>query len=113
MGREEAQRLLTEVYREVDEGKALRRTNKALRRQGIDPPMDVQYTAEPVVADVEGGLGVFLQADILIYNEFPELEQCVATFEDELWRLVERRLEKALRRWVRRQRAEERAARPG
>lgn len=100
MDRDEAQRILTDTYRALDEGKVLRRTHKALRKQGIDPPIDVQYAAEPVVHEVPGGLGVFLQADILIYNEFPELDRCVQTFEDELWRLLEPRLEKALRRWA-------------
>lgn len=98
---EVAQRLLTEAYSEVDEGKALRRTHKSLRKQGIDPPIDVQYTAQPVVAETPDGLGVFVQADILIYNEFPELEDCVDAFERQLWGLIEPRLEKAVRGWIR------------
>src|SRR5688500_5866177 len=52
---ETAQELLAKSYGELDEGKLLRRTNKALRKADIDPPMDVQYVAEPAVAEFEDG----------------------------------------------------------
>src|SRR5688572_11052741 len=58
MPAEEAQGLLQEAYGEIDEGKLLRRTNKELRRRGIDPPMDVQYVAEPAVQRFSDGLGI-------------------------------------------------------
>jgi hypothetical protein len=102
MPREEAHGIVQESYAEIDEGKLLRRTNKLLRRRGIDPPMDVQYTAEPRVEHVRGGLGVTLGADILIYEQFPELDDCVAAFEDALEDLLMPRVEKRVRRWLKR-----------
>ena len=97
---DEAQRLLTEAYRGIDEGKLLRRTHKELRKQGIDPPLDVQYTAEPRVERFDDGLGITLGADILIYDAFPELDDCRDTFEAALNDLLMERLEKVLKKWL-------------
>ena len=101
----EAEAMLAEAYSEIDEGKALRRTNKALRRKGIDPPMDVQYAAEPHAEETPDGIEVHLHPDILIYNEFPELDDCVDTFEDMLAELLFARLKKKVHRWQKRQTA--------
>lgn len=97
----DAQRILSEAYRSLDEGRLLRRTNRELRRRGIDPPMDVQYVAEPKVEMFSEGLGVGLGADILVYNEFPEMEACVDAFETVLADLLLGKVEDAVKRWNR------------
>jgi hypothetical protein len=102
MRRSDAQRLLQEAYASIDEGKLLRRTNKTLRRAGIDPPIDVQYVAEPAVRMFADGLGITLGCDILIHEEFPELEDCVEAFEASLQELLMDRLEKAVKAWGKR-----------
>lgn len=96
--------MLAAAYAEIDEGKLLRRVNKRLRAAAIDPPNDVQYVAEPHVEADRGGLVVHLHPNILIYAEFPELEDCVAAFEATLGELLAKRLAKRTRRWQRRRR---------
>lgn len=100
MPREDAERLLREAYAKIDEGKLLRRTNKELRRRGIDPPMDVQYVAEPLVQVYGDGLGISLGVDIMIYEEFPQMQDCIDAFEASLSDLLMGRLEKAAKAWA-------------
>lgn len=102
MPREAAQRLLTDAYRGLDEGKILRLTHKLLRRRGIDPPLDVQYVADPAVEEVPEGLGIRLGTDILVYDEFPEMDDCLEAFEDALNDLLLARLDKMIRGWNKR-----------
>lgn len=102
MPRQEAARLLTEAYAKVNAGKVVRRTTRRAREAGYEPPFDVAYVAEPAVADFEGGLGVSLGADILLYDEFRGWRQCLGFFEDEVGQALMARLEKSVRRWLRR-----------
>lgn len=104
MTADEARSMLAAAYAEIDEGKLLRRVNKRLRAAGIDPPNDVQYVAEPHVEADRAGLGVHLHPNILIYEEFPELESCVRAFEAALGELLAKRLEKRIRQWQRNRR---------
>ena len=99
MPRSEAERLLAEAYAGIDEGKLLRRTHKELRRRGIDPPMDVQYVAEPAVVRYRDGLGISMGTDILVYEEFPEMDACVDAFEAVLTEALLEGLEKRIRKW--------------
>jgi hypothetical protein len=100
MPREEAERLLREAYGGIDEGKLLRRTNKELRRRGIDPPMDVQYVAEPAVQRFADGLGISLGCDIMIYEPFPEMDACTDAFEDMLNEILVKQLRKLSAKWL-------------
>jgi hypothetical protein len=77
----------------------LRRVHKELRRKDIDPPTDVQYVAEPHVERHEGRFEVCLHPDILIYDEFPEMDDCLDTFEDVLNEMLAQRLEKGVKKW--------------
>jgi hypothetical protein len=99
MAPDEAQRILAEAYSSIDEGKLLRRTNKLLRKRNIDPPNDVQYVAAPALAPSREGLGIVLGCDILIYDEFPELDDCVDAFEETLNDLLMPRIFKAVEKW--------------
>lgn len=101
MSEAEAQRILSEAYRSLDAGHLLRRTNRELRRRGIDPPMDVEYVAEPHIETYPEGRGVSLGADILVYSQFPEMEACLDAFESALANLVVQRVERAVKRWER------------
>lgn len=102
MPRQVAESILAQAYASIDEGKLLRRTNKLLRKRDIDPPMDVQYVAEPAVQEFEDGLGITLGCDILIYEPFPEMDRCIDAFEETLDDLLMKRVEKAVRAWGRR-----------
>lgn len=94
---EQAQELLREAYASIPEGKLLRKTLKEQRVAGLDPPLDVQYVAEPRVVQYGDGIGVELNADILVYDDFPEAEDCLTVFEQVLSEALVERLEKALR----------------
>lgn len=99
MSVQDAESILAQAYAAVDDGKVLRLAHKILRRNDIDPPTDVQYVAEPHVEATDAGLEVCLHPDILIYDEFPEMEDCVAAFEGALAEQLAKRLEKSVRRW--------------
>lgn len=100
MTMDEATLLLSEEYQKIDDGKLLRTVHKELRRKDIDPPTDVQYTAQPHVEEHEGHLEVCLHPDILIYDEFPEMDDCVDTFEDVLNEMLAKRLGKRVKKWT-------------
>lgn len=105
MSEADAAGLLAEAYQEIDDGKLLRRVHKELRRKDIDPPTDVQYVAEPHVERRGARYEVCLHPDILIYDEFPEMDDCLDTFEDTLNAMLAKRLEKRVKEWRRRERA--------
>src|SRR5688572_29317425 len=100
MTEEEATSLLAEEYKKIDDGKLVRTVHKELRRKDIDPPTDVQYTAEPHVEERDGHFEVCLHPDILIYDEFPEMDDCVDTFQDVLNEMLAKRLEKRVKKWA-------------
>lgn len=102
MSEADAAALLKEAYGDIDDGKLLRTVHKELRRKDIDPPTDVQYVAEPHVEEHNGRFEVCLHPDIMIYDEFPEMDDCLDTFEDVLNEMLTRRLEKSVKKWSKR-----------
>lgn len=100
MGRETAQALLAEAYGEIDEGKVLRRALKLQRDEGLDPPSDVQYVSQPALADYPDGLGVSVSSDILLYEQFEGVDECVDVFEAVLGEALIARLEKKVKGWL-------------
>ena len=97
-----AQSILAEAYAELDAGKLLRSALKEQRDAGWDPPHDVQYVAEPALAEYGEGLGVSLGADILVHEEFEGLEACLDIFEAVLGDALMERVEKKVRKWSKR-----------
>lgn len=95
----EAESLLAEAYRGLDAGRLLRRALKVQRKQGWQPPMDVQYVCEPALADFPDGLGVVFRSDVLVYAEFPGMQECLEIFEAVLAQALTERLERGIRRW--------------
>ena len=99
MDQEAARGLLAAAYGRVNAGKVVRRATKRARAEGLDPPFDVGYVAEPAVDAFEDGLGVRLGADILLYDEFPGWQRCLAIFEEEVGQALIHRLERLVRKW--------------
>lgn len=102
MPREEAERLLSEAYHELDAGKMLRTALKLQREAGWDPPHDVQYVVEPRVEVFENGLGVSVQSDIMLYDQFPGVDQCVDIFEDVVAEALLVAVAKRTKKWLKR-----------
>jgi hypothetical protein len=102
MPRQDAARILADSYADVNAGKVVRRTTRRARGAGYEPPFDVAYVAEPAVADFEDGLGVSLGADILLYDEFKGWQQCLRIFEEEVGDALMAKVEKRVRKWIRR-----------
>ncbi|HEX9815562.1 MAG TPA: hypothetical protein VGB18_01165 [Candidatus Thermoplasmatota archaeon] len=100
MSEADAAELLKEAYGDIDDGKLLRTVHKELRRNDIDPPTDVQYVAEPHVEERSGHVEVCLHPDIMVYDEFPEMDDCLDTFEDVLNEMLSKRLEKSVKKWL-------------
>ena len=100
MPRETAEGLLAEAYGEVNAGKVLRRALKLQREEGYDPPSDVQYVSEPRLTDHADGLGVSVASDILLYEDFEGVDECVDIFEGVLSGALMERLEKKVHRWL-------------
>lgn len=102
MAEADAATLLADAYKDIDDGKLLRTVHKELRRKDIDPPTDVQYVAKPHVEIHGGQFEVCLHPDIMIYDEFPEMDDCLDTFEDVLNEMLSKRLEKSVKKWSKR-----------
>jgi hypothetical protein len=98
MSEEDAAAMLAAAYQDIDDGKLLRAVHKELRNKDIDPP-DVQYVAQPHVERRGARLEVCLHPDIMVYDEFPEMNDCVDTFEDVLHEMLEKRLAKRIKKW--------------
>ncbi len=105
MPRDVAEGLLKEAYEELDTGKLLRASLKRQREDGLDPPSDVQYVAEARVEHFEEGLGVSLNTDILVHEEFEGMGDCVDVFEVVLADSLLTRLQKKVEKWERQNRA--------
>jgi len=101
MGREEAQRLLSDAYAELDAGRLLREALKRQRHAGFDPPHDVQYACEPALAEGREGLGVSLATDIFAHEDFEGVDECTDIFEDVLAEALLARLERLTKKWLR------------
>lgn len=99
MTKEVADFLLQEAYGEVDTGRVLRKTIARQREAGLEAASDVQYVGEARVEAYEDGLGVSLSTDIMIHEEFEDLQACVDVFEETLGAEILARLEKKVRKW--------------
>lgn len=102
MNRETAAQMLAVAYADVNDGRMLRRALKRQRRMGLDPPMDPQYVVQPALQDYDDGLGVGLNADILLYEEFEGVQECLRVFEDVVGTELIAKLQRRVRKWVKR-----------
>lgn len=103
MTQEQAKGLLAEAYAKVDAGKVLRGAIKDQRAAGHDPPGDVQYVTEVDTAPYPNGLGVSVSSDILVYDEFEGMDECVDLFEARFTEALLVALEKRVTKWERAQ----------
>jgi hypothetical protein len=101
MPKSTAAQILAQAFSRVNAGKVVRRTTRKARAEGLDPPFDISYVAEPAVVEYSDGLGVSLGSDLLMYDEFPGWRRCLQIFEEEIGGRLMSRVEKATRRWLR------------
>lgn len=96
-----ARDLLARAYTAVSAEKVVRRALKEQRAEGLDPPTDVQYVAEADLKRYSDGFGIGLGCDILVYDEFPTMEECVDIFERHFTEALLSELEKLVAKWER------------